>query len=46
MSNNRNGKLDLRSQVYLFLLTPADLYCRFVSWVMGIGWSGPEKDYE
>lgn len=38
-------KLDFRSRLYLFLLTPAHLYCWFLSWLFGIGWSGPYDDH-
>ena len=39
-----DGKLDLRSQIYEFLMTPGYLYFQFISWLMGVGWTGPEGD--
>ena len=44
MATRKTEKLDLRSRIYLFLLTPAHLYCWLISKLMGIGWSGPYDD--
>ena len=38
-------KLDFRSRLYLFLLTPAHLYCWLLSRLFGIGWTGPYDDH-
>ena len=41
----RGERLDLKSRVYLFLLTPANLYCWFISSLFGVGWTGPYDDH-
>lgn len=46
MSTSRRERLDLRSRIYLFLLTPAHLYCWLISSLLGIGWTGPYDDHK
>ena len=39
-------KLDLRSRLWLFFLAPGLAYCWLVSRLFGIGWTGPDADFE
>ena len=45
MSPHHQARLDLKSRVYLFLLTPANLYFWLISSFPGIGWTGPYDDH-
>ncbi len=44
MSTHQHKRLNLKSRIYLFLLTPANLYFWFISRLFGIGWTGIDGD--
>ena len=46
MSIRQRERLNLKSRIYLFLLTPANLYFWLISSLFGIGWTGPEGDFK
>ena len=47
--NDEKPKLSnapFRERLFVFLTTPATLYLKFIGMFFGIGWTGPEGDYD